>query len=138
MTVFPLFANLNETLQTLSLRRNQLCTIDFNGLQSYRALNRLELDQNPLHCDCRLNLASETILRSKIQITGQCQTPIERRNFNVIDLPYEQLPCSSQTSTQCLYLTKIEPQTTSTMQMTQKTITTTTMTTTLKTNLIEM
>jgi hypothetical protein len=121
LTIIPLLNNLNETLQILSLRRNQICTIDQSILNFYRILHTLELEQNPIHCDCRLGENIRNLFRLKNQINGQCQSPPERKNINLIDLSNEQLPCSLMTLPQCTYLIKTEPETTT------KTTTTTTL-----------
>ena len=42
----------------------------------------------------------------QIKITGQCESPPERRNFNLNDLSNEQFTCSIMTTSQCTYLTK--------------------------------
>ncbi|CAF1412107.1 unnamed protein product [Adineta ricciae] len=124
---FPLLTKLNETLQILSLRRNQICTIDTSALNFYRNLLTLELDQNPLHCDCRM----ERNFR-QLKISGQCESPPERRNVNLNELPNEPFACSLITTPQCTYLTKTimndderKPLiTTTTTTMTSTTITT--------------
>ena len=98
----------------LSLRRNQICTFDQSMINYYHTLQTLELDQNPLHCDCRLGENIQNFFPKKIKINGQCQSPPERRNVNLIDLPNEQLPCSLITLPQCIYLIKTEQETTTT------------------------
>jgi hypothetical protein len=126
LTTFPVLNNLNQTLQILSLRRNQICTIDQSILNYYQSLQILELDQNSLHCDCQLGENLLNLFRSKTKITGQCQSPPERRNVNLMDLSNERLPCSSNTLPQCTYLTKTEPKTTTTTTTTTTTVLTTT------------
>ena len=101
LTTFPLLMKINGTLQSLSLRRNQLCTIEQSELNFYPNLQTLELDQNPLHCDCRM----ERNFR-QIKVTGQCESPPERRNVNLNELPNEQFACSMMTTSQCNYLTR--------------------------------
>ncbi|UJR23394.1 hypothetical protein I4U23_026402 [Adineta vaga] len=101
LKIFPLLTKLNETLQILSLRRNQLCTIEMNSLNFYSNLLTLELDQNPLHCDCRMERNFK-----QMKITGQCESPPERRNVNLNELPNEQFSCSILTTSQCNYLTR--------------------------------
>ncbi|CAF1036442.1 unnamed protein product [Rotaria sp. Silwood1] len=101
LRTFPLLTKLNETLQILSLRRNQICTIDQHILNYYQNLQTLELDQNPLHCDCRMKRDFK-----QIKVTGQCQSPSEQRNINLNELPNEQLACSMMTTPQCSYLTR--------------------------------
>ncbi|UJR25504.1 hypothetical protein I4U23_006850 [Adineta vaga] len=113
LTTIPFLSNLNETLQSLSLRRNQICTIDQSIVNYYQLLQTLEFDQNPLHCDCHFGRNLQEIFRSKAKVTGQCQSPPERRNINLIDLPNEQLPCSSLTLSQCSSLIKTVLETTS-------------------------
>ena len=125
---FPLLTKLNETLQILSLRRNQICTIDTSALNFYRNLLTLELDQNPLHCDCRM----ERNFR-QLKISGQCESPPERRNVNLNELPNEPFACSLITTPQCAYLTKTimnddERKPTTTATTTRTTITTETTT----------
>jgi hypothetical protein len=70
----------------------------------------------------------------QMKITGQCESPPERRNINLNELPNEQFSCSIMTTTQCSYLTKTiidnEKQPTTT--------TTATTTTTVKTTLMHM
>ena len=97
----PLWIKLNGTLQVLSLRRNQLCTIDQQALSFYRSLVTLELDQNPLHCDCRMARNFQ-----QVKITGQCESPPERRTVSLNELPHEQFACSMLTMPQCTHLTK--------------------------------
>ncbi len=126
LKIFPLLSKLNETLQILSLRRNRLCTIDQYSLNFYENLLTLELDQNPLHCDCRM--AREF---KQIKITGQCESPPERRNVNLNQLPNETFTCSIMTTSQCTYLTR-------TTMDSEKDITTTTTTTTVKTTIMNM
>ncbi len=126
LTIIPRLNNLNETLQILSLRRNQICTIDQSIFSYYQTLHTLELDQNPLHCDCRLGENIQNLFRIKNKINGQCQSPPERRNINLMDLSNEQLPCSLMTLPQCTYLIKTE----------QETTTATTTTTILKTTTV--
>lgn len=92
---------INATLQSLSLRRNQLCTMEQSGLNFYPNLLTLELDQNPLHCDCRLGRDFR-----QVKVTGQCESPPERRNVHLHELPNEQFTCSMMTTSQCNYLTK--------------------------------
>jgi len=101
LKTFPLLIKLNETLQILSLRRNQLCTIEQSSLNYYLNLLTLELDQNPLHCDCQMDRNFK-----QIKISGQCESPPERRNIDLNQLPNEQLACSIMTTSQCTYLTK--------------------------------
>ncbi len=119
LKTFPLLTKLNETLQILSLRRNQLCTIEQSSLNFYPNLHTLELDQNPLHCDCRMGRNFK-----QIKITGQCESPPERRNINLNELPTQQFTCSIMTTSQCTYLTK-------TIVDSEKDTTTTTVKTTL-------
>jgi hypothetical protein len=128
LKTFPLLSKLNQTLQILSLRRNELCTIDQYSVDFYQNLHTLELDQNPLHCDCRMGRNFK-----QIKITGQCESPPERRNVNLNELPNEQFTCSLMTTPQCLYLTK-------TVIETEKdtTTTTTTTTTTVKPTVMNM
>lgn len=101
LTTFPQLMKINETLQSLSLRRNQLCTIEQSTLNFYPNLQTLELDQNPLHCDCRIGRDFR-----QIKVTGQCESPPERRNVNINELPNEQFTCSMMTTSQCNHLTK--------------------------------
>ncbi len=101
LKIFPRFNKINETLQILSLRRNQLCTIESSALNFYPNLLTLELDQNPLHCDCRMERNFK-----QIKITGQCESPPERKNIDLNELPNEQFTCSIMTTSQCTYLTK--------------------------------
>jgi hypothetical protein len=89
----------------------------------YQNLHTLELDQNPLHCDCGLGENIPNLFRTKMKITGQCQSPPERRNTYLIDLSEEQLACSLVTLPQCTYLIKTEQEPTT---MITKTFTTTT------------
>jgi len=133
LTTIPIFINLNETLQSLSLRRNQICTIDQSIFNYYQTLQTLEVDQNPLHCDCLLGHHSRDLFRSKNKITGQCQSPPERRNINLIDLSNELLSCSTMTLPQCAYLTKTvqERTTKTTTTTTTTTVTTSELTTTI-------
>jgi len=130
LKIFPLFTKLNETLQIVSLRRNQLCTIESVALNYYIHLQTLELEQNPLHCDCRM----ERKFR-EIKITGQCESPPERRNVLLSQLPNESFACSIMTTSQCSYITKtiVEKQT----EPTTITTTTTTTTTTTVKNIVE-
>ncbi|CAF4003224.1 unnamed protein product [Adineta steineri] len=126
LKTFPLLIKLNETLQILSLRRNQLCTIEKHSLNFYHNLLTLELDQNPLHCDCRMERNFK-----QIKLTGQCESPPERRNVNLNELPNEQFTCSMMTTSQCNYLTK-------TIIDSEKDTTTATTTTTTKTTSIDI
>ncbi|CAF3716867.1 unnamed protein product [Adineta steineri] len=138
LTIIPLLINLNETLQSLSLQRNQICTIDQSILNYYQTLHTIEFDQNPLHCDCHLGENVRNLFHSKTKITGQCQSPPERRNNNLMDLSNEQLTCSSKTLPECAYLIESEHETT-TPPTTTTTIATTTITTlrTTISNIIE-
>ncbi|CAF0868055.1 unnamed protein product [Rotaria sordida] len=133
LKTFPLITKLNETLQILSLRRNQICTIDQHLINFYQNLHTLELDQNPLHCDCRLKRDFK-----QIKITGQCQSPPERRNINLNELPNEQFACSMMTTPQCSYLTKliIDSDTDTTTIVTATATATATATTTTKTTIV--
>jgi len=65
LTSVPILNNLNESLQSLSLKRNQICTIDETILNSYDKLQTIELNQNPLHCDCRLDSIVKKLIESK-------------------------------------------------------------------------
>lgn len=129
-------SKLNETLQILSLRRNQICTLDQYTLSFYQNLQTLELDQNPIHCDCRMKRDFK-----QIKVSGQCQSPPERRNMNLNELPDGQLACSIITTPQCSYLTRtmidseVDTVTTTTGTAT-KTVTSTT--TTIKATLLNM
>lgn len=125
LSAIPQLTNLNETLQVLSLRRNQLCTIDENLLRAFQTLTTLELDQNPLHCDCRLGPKDQSRWSPRVKLTGQCHSPPERRNLNLINLPVETLACSSDTLPQCAYLAKIEPETTTIASTTTSEVVTT-------------
>jgi hypothetical protein len=89
----------------------------------YQTLQTLELDQNPLHCDCRFGENIQNLFRMKNKMTGQCQSPPERRNIQLIDLSNEQLPCSLITLPQCTYLIKTEQESTTTTMKTLKTTT---------------
>ncbi|CAF4347712.1 unnamed protein product, partial [Adineta steineri] len=129
LTIIPLLINLNETLQSLSLQRNQICTIDQSILNYYQTLHTIEFDQNPLHCDCHLGENVRNLFHSKTKITGQCQSPPERRNNNLMDLSNEQLTCSSKTLPECAYLIESEHETTTPPTTTTTTIATTTITT---------
>ena len=80
----------------------------------YRNLHTFELEQNPLHCDCRLGENMQNYLRTKTKVNGQCQSPPERRNVELIDLSNERLPCSFVTLPQCTHLIKTEYETIST------------------------
>ncbi|CAF4029464.1 unnamed protein product [Rotaria sp. Silwood2] len=135
LKTFPLLTKLNETLQILSLRRNQICTIDQRFLNFYLNLHTLELDQNPLHCDCRMKRDFR-----QIKITGQCQSPPERRNININELPNEQLACSMITIPQCSYLTRtiIDSEADATTTTATTATTTTTITTIVKTTVIDI
>ncbi|CAF0918568.1 unnamed protein product [Adineta ricciae] len=113
LTAIPYLINLNETLQSLSLRRNQICIIDQAILNYYQTLQTLELDQNPLHCDCHLGQSTHDLFRTKLKVTGQCQSPPDRQHINLVDLPNEQLPCSYMTLPQCATMIKSSPETTS-------------------------
>jgi len=42
----------------------------------------------------------------QIKITGQCESPPERKNIDLNELPNEQFTCSIMTTSQCTYLTK--------------------------------
>jgi hypothetical protein len=69
----------------------------------------------------------------QIKITGQCESPPERRNVNLNELPNEQFACSIMTTSQCTYLTK-------TIMNNEKeiaTTTTTTVKTTTRMNIVE-
>ena len=112
LTMIPILINLNETLQILSLRFNQIHTIDHSTINYYQTLHTLELDQNPLECDCHLNKNIQNLLRSKTKITGQCQLPLERRNINLIDLSDEHLSCHSTTLLQSTHSTKTDQEAT--------------------------
>lgn len=63
----------------------------------------------------------------QIKISGQCESPPERRNTHLNQLPNEQFPCSIITTSQCTYLTKtildneIDSSTTTTTTTTVKT-----------------
>jgi hypothetical protein len=92
--------------------------IDQSIMNYYQTLHTLELDQNPLHCDCRLGENIQNLFRTKIKITGQCQSPPERRNLQLIDVSNEQLPCSLITLPQCTYLIKTEQELTTTLKTT--------------------
>ena len=52
----------------------------------------------------------------QIKISGQCESPPERRNVNLNELPNEQFTCSIMTTPQCSYITKtiVETETTTT------------------------
>ncbi|CAF3423817.1 unnamed protein product [Rotaria socialis] len=122
-TLMPLLNNLNETLQILSLRLNQIRTIDKLTINSYQALLTFEIDKNPLDCDCHLYKIIQDLIRSKTKLTGQCQTPSNHRNISLIDLSDEQLSCHINTLSQNAFLMKIEPEpepetTTTTLMMT--------------------
>ena len=97
----PNFFKINATLQSLSLRRNQICTIEKSTFRFFGNLFNLELDQNPLHCDCRMNKNFHSV-----KVSGQCESPPERRNVNLNELPDEPFPCSILTMGQCHYLAK--------------------------------
>ncbi|CAF3587244.1 unnamed protein product [Rotaria sordida] len=130
LTIIPLLNHLNETLQILSLRLNRIHTIDSLTINYYQILHTLELDQNPLDCNCQLYKNIQDLFRLKIKITGQCQTSSEHGNINLIDLSDELLSCHLINLSQNKFLTKIE----------QKLTTLTTNTTTLKTtraNIVE-
>lgn len=114
LAIIPILNNLNDTLQILSLRRNQICTIDRITMEYYRNLHTFELEQNPLHCDCRLGENIVKYFRTKTKFNGQCQSPPERRNFELIELSNERLPCSFVTLPQCTHLIKTELETTTT------------------------
>lgn len=101
LTAIPQLVKVNGTLQSLSLRRNQLCTIEQSVVNFYPNLLTLEVDQNPLHCDCRMGRDFR-----QVKVTGQCESPPERRNVNLNELPNEQFTCSMMTTAQCNYLTK--------------------------------
>jgi len=94
-------------------------------LNFYRILHTLELEQNPIHCDCRLGKNIRNLFRLKNKINGQCQSPPEQKNINLIDLSNEQLPCSLITLAQCTYLIKTELETTTTTTNTATTLETT-------------
>ncbi|CAF3713529.1 unnamed protein product [Rotaria socialis] len=140
LKTFPLLTKINETLQTLFLRRNLICTIDQYFLNFYQNLQTLELDQNPLHCDCRMKKDFK-----QMKVTGQCQSPPERQNVNLNELPNEQFTCSMLTTPQCSYLTKAtldneKDITTKIITTTKTTTRTATMATTIKTtamNIVE-
>jgi hypothetical protein len=125
LTIVPTLTGLSETLLNLVLRRNQLCTIDSNVLRIYSALQTLEIDQNPLHCDCHLNSLSSSVNRTQIKITGLCQSPMSRRNTNVIDVLDAYLSCHADTLPQCTYLVKTEHEESSSSSTTTTTMTTT-------------
>ncbi|CAF2747112.1 unnamed protein product [Rotaria sp. Silwood2] len=127
LTTIPLLNNLNETLQILSLRLNRIHTIDSLTINYYQTLHTLELDLNPLDCDCQLNKNIQDLFRLKIKITGQCHSPTEHRNINLIDLSDEQLSCHLINLSQNIVLTKIE-----------QTTTLTTNTTTIRTTIANM
>ncbi len=67
----------------------------------------------------------------EIKVSGQCESPPERRNIDLNQLPNEQLSCSIMTTSQCTYLTK-------TITDDEKDSTTTTSTTTVKTTRMNM
>ena len=85
--------NLNETLQILLVGLNQIHTIEKSTINYYSVLHKIELDQNPLNCNCHIDQNIYDLIRSNITITGQCQSPIERRNINLIDLIHQQSSC---------------------------------------------
>lgn len=93
-----MLTNLNDTLQILTLRLNHIRSMDSLLMKFYQLLHTIELDQNPLECDCQLDKTVQELQRSKIKITGQCQSLSEHRNINLIDLSNEQLPCHSMAS----------------------------------------
>jgi len=128
LTSVPILNNLNESLQSLSLKRNQICTIDETILNSYDKLQTIELNQNPLHCDCRLDGIVKKLIESKKTLNGLCQSPIEQRNKPLNSLIHGNLSCSLLTLPQCTYLIKTKKDISTT------TVTTTTTTTTMTTD----
>ncbi|CAF1335870.1 unnamed protein product, partial [Didymodactylos carnosus] len=108
LSSIPLLVTLNDTLQTLVLRRNRLCTLDYSTLKYYTQLTSIELDQNPLHCNCLMkNIGKWFKIANKLkESTGKCESPPSKRNVNLIDLNNKDLICSlpEQTTPQCQYL----------------------------------
>jgi Leucine-rich repeat (LRR) protein len=89
---------LETSLQQLTLESNRITSIDNCTFRDFTALQELNLDGNPLHCDCRLlwlknwmNKLSDT---AKMNILWECSTPARNRDRHFRFVAESDLTCT--------------------------------------------
>lgn len=107
LTQMPYFISLNNTLTALNLAQNQICHVNSNNLRSvYAKLKNLNLNMNPLKCDCNMIGLREWISEISEPNTAswKCSSPNLNKNklvnqlhsnydFNC-DLATDEIACS--------------------------------------------
>ena len=110
----PYFKGLNRTLLNLNLAQNSLCNINSNNLKHfYSKLKYLNLNSNPLNCDCNLlglrkymdemtqnidtnlNDTIQLTLAANIQNNWKCSQPTQFSNKNLNKLNMNDFQCNS-------------------------------------------
>ena len=110
----PYFAGLNRTLLTLNVASNRVCHVSERSLaRSYARLRRLNLNGNPLRCDCNLSglrhwlldkmdagqeevvAANTSTLRRDTPLNWRCASPQPLLNRPLTQVSAENLVCES-------------------------------------------
>ena len=138
----PKFICDSNSLQEIDFSYNKLKTIPETCLENKNSLNKLNLNSNPLKCDCKLNhLKTWLDEKYKINSTSQdstffellfdwrCYEPLSLRDRNFINLSKSDLKCEFAS------LLKRTNSTTLTTSMTTTTSTTVTLITSTKQSL---
>ncbi len=95
----PYFESLNQSLITFNLANNQLCNINANNLRKYyNKLKYLNLNSNPLKCDCNLislkvwlDLIINSDQSNDPSYNWKCVSPnlIRNKYFNQLNTNYD-------------------------------------------------
>jgi len=138
LSQMPYFVSLNNTLTVFNLAQNQICHVNSNNLKSmYGKMKNLNLNMNPLKCDCNLIGLREWIdISEPSSASWKCSSPIINKNklvnqlnsnydFNC-DLASDEIACSLD---QDEAMFKISTTTTTTTSTTTFSTTSTTSTT---------
>ncbi|XP_022105015.1 peroxidasin homolog [Acanthaster planci] len=97
LDVNPEIFRLMPGLTTIDFSQNDLNIFDItdsNLLEIFGALSRLELEGNPLQCDCRLTGLRDWLLNNPPSTLPRCQGPPKNSGTVVTDLGIHDLSCN--------------------------------------------
>jgi hypothetical protein len=113
-----------KNLHKLLLRNNTLTTIDMATVEPLNNFKDLNLNDNPLLCDCNLKDALLIIISRHVEYDATCDTPdlLRGKSWELLQL----LPCETTTETATTHTTTTATPATTTTSTTTTTATTTT------------
>ena len=96
---FPYFSGLSRSLLSVNVAQNQICNVNSVNLRSvYSRLKNLNLNQNPLYCDCALNGLKKWLNdnEANLDMGWKCAQPARLKNKFISQINFNDFVCDSE------------------------------------------